>query len=211
MRDAPAFSFRFPLGPTPVLVEPSFWLVTALLGYRPGRPAKYLLAWVLVCFVSVLLHELGHATAARAFGSDTAIRLYSFGGLTFHRTLGRWQEVLVSLAGPFAGFLFGGVMWFLFRHSPPEGHFGQTLAVNLMWVNFGWGLINLMPVPPLDGGHVLLGLLGPRRRKLGYVLGMVAAGAVVALAWKLGQPFMAVMFALLGFQSFQAYQAERGA
>ena len=85
------------------------------------------------------------------------------GGLT------SWSEVTdiappkhlaISLAGPAAGFLLGGVLYLaaptLLRAVPSEL---LTVAYyDLLWVNIGWGIFNLFPILPLDGGHVLLTL-----------------------------------------------------
>ncbi|MFY0576842.1 M50 family metallopeptidase [Cystobacter fuscus] len=107
------FSWHFNLGRIPVVVEPSFWLITAMFGMI-GRIDDWrrVPSWVAVCFVSILIHELGHALMAMSLGCDVAgIRLYGFGGLTYpDRMLSRWRDVAVTAAGPAAGFLFGGLM-----------------------------------------------------------------------------------------------------
>jgi len=67
--------------------------------------------------------------------------------------------LIISLAGPAAGFLFGGVLLlfgqiFDFEQSP-------VLSVayrDLLWVNIGWGIFNLLPMLPLDGGQILVTL-----------------------------------------------------
>ena len=64
----------------PVRVHPFFWLVAALLGLGDGRPQPVVI-WVGVVFVSVLVHELGHALAARYFRWPASIVLYGGGGL----------------------------------------------------------------------------------------------------------------------------------
>ena len=67
----------------PVRVHPFFWVVSLLLGMggrdRPIR--SNVLIWVAVVFVSILVHELGHAFMQRYYGGHPWITLYGFGGL----------------------------------------------------------------------------------------------------------------------------------
>ena len=82
----------------------------------------------------------------------------------------------------------------------------------LLWVNIFWGLINLVPVFPLDGGNVSRQLLlqadpmNGVRRSLWI---SVIAGALVAIAGLLllRSIYMALLFGFLAFQSYQALQS----
>lgn len=143
--------------------------------------------------------------------------LYSMGGLAFSGALvNRWQRVLVSLAGPFAGFLFFGliVLGFLlanlYSSNLPSG---ITITVWFLGIiNVFWGVVNLLPVWPLDGGHVsreFFTWLIPRNGtmiSLGVSLGMAAFVAVIGLA--LCQIFLGLFFGLMAYQSFQLMQLE---
>lgn len=147
----------------PTKIEPSFLVLALFIAASRGLNLPLLLEWLVVVFISVLLHELGHALVARHFGLSPQITLYSMGGLT------SWSDVTeiappkhlaISLAGPAAGFLLGGVLFLarpaLLRAVPSEL---LTIAYHdLLWVNIGWGIFNLFPILPLDGGHVLLTL-----------------------------------------------------
>ncbi len=201
------FDIRFRAGPLPVVIEPTFWLGALLLG-DPRDLSPRLLVWVAVVFVSVLAHELGHATAGLAFGVRSRIRLHMFGGLTLpERALPRWHDVLMSLAGPGAGFALGGLLWLIDRAFVVEtwGPLWLHAVEYGIWVNVLWGVLNLLPVLPLDGGHVLLGVLGPRRHR--WVLGIggvvAASGALAAGALKQDM-FLAVLLGLFAFRNFQA-------
>jgi Zn-dependent protease len=79
------------------------------------------LSWVVVVFVSILVHELGHALAFRRFGLSSEIVLHFAGGLTIPQTTlwgNRWanvalgpnQNIFISLAGPGAGFLLAALV-----------------------------------------------------------------------------------------------------
>jgi len=191
----PAFlSLRFRLGPFPVSVEPWFFFVP-LIAFRES--AWRALAWVAVVFVSILFHELGHALAARSFGAGASIRLYGLGGLTYHSALPTARRrILVSLAGPGAGFLLGLLALAPYLLLPP------TFIVRaLLYVSFFWGAVNLLPVPPLDGGHVLEELLGPRRKGLALQVGAVVSAAAAVAGFLLWSWVAGVMFALLSLGS----------
>ena len=66
----------------PVTVRSSFLIVAALIGFLGVGSIEQTIAWIFIVFVSILIHELGHAFTARRFGSQVAIELNGFGGLT---------------------------------------------------------------------------------------------------------------------------------
>jgi Zn-dependent protease len=146
----------------PVKFDFTFFLIAGLLGAsRLSQPAL-LIEWIAVVLVSILIHEFGHALAGRSFGLTPQIRLYAMGGVTSWagaRDVSHGKDILISLAGPFAGFLFGGAVLALGMLAPQirESEFNSILFTDLLWVNFGWGLINLLPIFPLDGGQVVRG------------------------------------------------------
>jgi membrane-associated protease RseP (regulator of RpoE activity) len=235
------YDLRFSIAGIPVSVHPLFWLVTLLL----GSTGDLLLIpiWIGVLFVSILVHELGHALAFRRYGQRSRIVLHFAGGLTIPEPVS-WgsgyanvglspnQHIFITLAGPGAGFIFaaliiglvtvvGGsvITTPLFGFIPlplnallPFG--GRVLSVMismLLWVNIFWGLINLVPVYPLDGGNVTRNVLiqvdpvdGVRKSLWISVI----AGGLLALAGfiYLRSIFIALLFGLLAFQSFQALQ-----
>src|SRR5690606_25799945 len=114
-------------------------------------------------------------------GLPSTITLYAMGGVTRtpssdYGRLSRGQRIFVSFAGPLAGFILGGLVYGLTLAVPslvamPTTQSGPAQitvyhgVLDMMWVNFGWGLINLLPVSPLDGGHILEDALGPKRAK----------------------------------------------
>ena len=64
-------------------VSPWFWVITVLLGLNTDgqTPPLELIIWIAVVFVSILVHELGHAFTQRHFGGQPWITLYGMGGL----------------------------------------------------------------------------------------------------------------------------------
>jgi Zn-dependent protease len=102
-------------------------------------------------FGSVLLHELGHALAARRFGIDTrSITLYPFGGIAALSAEPRTPraELWIALAGPAVNFALAAAGAALALLGTPL--MGMFVAINL-----ALGLFNLLPAFPMDGGRVL--------------------------------------------------------
>ncbi len=145
----------------PVRVQFSFFLIALLLGLQINN-IFYLLLWVIIVFVSVLLHELGHAVASRYYGRTPYIELYAMGGKTIstrYSLLSYPKEILISFSGPLAGFLLGGLLFALYRLlEPVGGNILNFILSQLLWVNIGWGILNLIPVLPLDGGTIMRNL-----------------------------------------------------
>src|SRR5262245_49989986 len=108
---------RVRVGRVGITLEPSFLVISAGVGLLTGT-VEGLVAWLLAVFVSILVHELGHAAAFLAMGSDAEIRLYALGGLTTGRASGsRWRSVIVSLAGSVVGILLLGLPAWAIRDS----------------------------------------------------------------------------------------------
>src|SRR4029450_5040409 len=94
---------HFRLFGIPIRVEPFFFIVVALFGIRL-EPLWLVFAFVAMAFVSVLVHELGHALTYRLLGQRSAIVLHGFGGFTVpagggRQVLSKPKSVLVSLSG----------------------------------------------------------------------------------------------------------------
>src|SRR5262245_32950585 len=159
------FDLRFSLFGIPVRVHPFFWLFSAVMGWNP-RDINLMLIWIGCAFVSILVHELGHALTAQSFGWQPHIVLYSFGGYAaFQPTWGYTtaRSVLVSFAGPGAGFVLFGIVYGvrqlliqkgLLPHEGRQALYLKEFFEDMMLINLGWGLVNLLPVIPLDGGQI---------------------------------------------------------
>lgn len=212
---------RFHVAGVPVRVH-LFFLLTAFAtgSTRLERPAA-LLTWMAVVFVSVLLHELGHALAYRRLGCRASIELHGLGGTTTGQgaeRLSHKQDAWVSFAGPGTGFLLGGLVLAAWHFTPlgqVEG-LARTVVWDLLWVNIGWGLINLLPILPLDGGHIMSALVrsrsrdetaGERRAHL-VSLGVAAALLLVSVVW-LKSLWLGVMALILGVINFTQYRQLR--
>ena len=210
-------ALQFRLFGIPVAVTPSFWFLTLFLQMSElARPARFA-TWVGVVFTGVLLHEFGHAFVIRAFGFAPSIELYGMGGLTAWSTSqgnapGPWKRLAISLAGPFAGIAFGvgtyvvavalGIssagIWVRGTHA-------EYLVYSILWVNAGWGILNLIPVYPLDGGQVMASVFDmftPGNGRVWALRVTVLIGSVVALlALYAGMHLPAAMAAYFVFQA----------
>ncbi len=237
------YDLRFRMLGFPVRVHPWFWLLAALLGADTIQAGlQFLAIWIVVVFVSILVHELGHAIMFRLFGSDADIVLYSFGGLAVPTSFvaGRGRRILISLAGPFAGFALCAIVFGSNQalHWATDGRGfpvrGQEVAFfygALITVNLYWGILNLLPIYPLDGGQVsrevcgkFWGSRGKRiSLKISFVTAIVivgysllcameargmGAGVTGQLPWwvPLGSIWTAILFALLAVSSYQTLQ-----
>lgn len=102
----------FWLGRIPVRVIPTFWLMAFLLGrFQEGLDLVFI--WMLCVFFSILIHELGHALVAEAFGYESEIVLHHFGGEARFNPgyrLPASRSLLISLAGPCAQLAFAAVL-----------------------------------------------------------------------------------------------------
>jgi Zn-dependent protease/CBS domain-containing protein len=156
-------------------------------------------AFILILFLIVVLHELGHALTARRFGIRTHdITLLPIGGVARLERMPEQpkQELLVALAGPavnlclaFLFFAIAGAQQQLAEWTH-VGMAGAGFLASLMWVNVALALFNLVPAFPMDGGRVLRALLATR---LSYVRATNVAATV-------GQT-IALIFGFIGLSS----------
>lgn len=175
---------------------------------------------ILAIFGCVTLHEFGHALTARRFGIRTRdIVLLPFGGVARLEGMPRKpsQEIWIALAGPavnvvIAGILLPVVMAMIGLESLANLRLsGAGFVTELLMVNLGLIVFNMIPAFPLDGGRVLRALLALR---LEYARATVIAariGQVLAVAFiglgLMGNPMLIV----IGVFVFLAGKAEADA
>jgi stage IV sporulation protein FB len=241
------YDLRFRLLGVPVRIHPMFWLVSAVLGWE-DRNLSMVALWVACVFISILVHEYGHALMAKVYDSSPSIVLWGLGGLCYSQGERQTpaQRLAVILSGPGAGFLLFGLVLLvssLLFHISPGEHLGAVEAVatfsqlpesvaikfqdavnsemssiflkrtyrNLIWINLMWGLVNLLPLWPLDGGQATQIVLsyadrfrGPR---WGHIVSLLVAGslALAVVIWTKDM-FLAVFFAYFAVINFQVLQ-----
>jgi Zn-dependent protease/CBS domain-containing protein len=141
-------------------------------------------AFVVLLYLSVLVHELSHSVVARGFGLPVRrILLYPLGGFSEierePQTPGR--EFLVSAAGPALSLVLAAGGYGL-THVVPAGTIVGTLVSQLMWANLIVGTFNLLPGLPLDGGRMLRAVIWKvTRRPATSTIAAAWAGRVLAL------------------------------
>ncbi len=157
--------------------------------------------FILALFTCVLLHEFGHAFAAREFGIKTPdITLLPIGGVARLSRIPEkpWQELIVALAGPLVNVVIAAGLLFVIHgttellqidrlENPRIELLGKLASINVMLVIF-----NMIPAFPMDGGRVLRALLA---------MTMPYTRATQIAAW-IGQG-LALVFGFLGILSYQ--------
>ena len=242
------FDLHFNVLGIPARIHPGFWIMAFILGFSSSsfageRPQPLqTLVNIMIILVSIMVHELGHAILQRRFGFSSRIVLYHLGGLAiadqgfagFEKRRGRrdtWESIVISLAGPAAGFVLAALIVlivFLCRGSvsfalqsfprlwdvdlPAGAAPNVYLMVDFaLFVNIFWGLMNLVPVLPLDGGQVARALLSHRdpyrglthALQLSIGVGIVAALMLFPIA---ALPNAWLMFALLAASNYITLQ-----
>jgi stage IV sporulation protein FB len=155
------FDLNFKIFGIHIRVHPSYWLVSAIFAFqylRAGLIPQFFI--VVACmFVSLIIHELAHALMFRAYRMDSSILLFGICGMAIPegRLPRRSWRIIVSLAGPIVNLLVAGGLW-LSNYVQPwvleANPYVQFLFGILFIINFGWGILNLIPALPLDGGRV---------------------------------------------------------
>ncbi len=230
------FDVRFSVAGIRVRIHPWFWVTTVFFGATTGDLDRLLIWIGVVfgsILLHELGHALMMRCYGQpshivlyAWGGLAVPEVVPWGrGWAGIATSPR-QEVWVGLAGPGAGFVLailtlalallvgadfqstvlGKVMPWINVLMPIGGRVVNLLVSTILYVNLGWGLINLMPVFPLDGGQIARNLWivadpldgGHRSLWLSMIAGII--GALGALA-ALGSTGVACLFALLAMQS----------
>jgi stage IV sporulation protein FB len=239
------YDLHFTLVRIPVRVHPLFWVMTALLGASAGSligvliwiPAVFVSILLHELGHGLAMRRFGQVPKIELHlgGGATTAEPFWWGNRPVTVPLTPGQDVLIALAGPGAGFLLaalviaiaaaagGTIGWSLlagFLPLPVVG-FSANLGIaawianTFLWINVFWGLINLLPVSPLDGGNIARTVLlradpwnGVRKSlRISVVTGAVVA--VVGLIF-LASPLIALLFGFLAFQSWQLLRGNPG-
>ncbi len=193
------YDVNFRLFSIPTRVHPSFWLIAALFSFDLARSGMLYWGIGIGCiFFSILIHELGHALLYRCYHMGSYILIYSFGGLTIShdRLPVRSWRIIVSLAGPLANFLVVGIVWSTNEIEPWRLTSDATKVIySLLYiVNLFLGIVNLLPVYPLDGGQISRELWTAQQPRRGLInsLRMSFIVAIAFVAYALGCHFNAI-------------------
>ena len=177
-------------------IHASFLLLLAYFGYdgwkQGGLPgAIWSIGLIILFFVCVVLHELGHCLTARRYGVKIPrILLMPIGGMAEFDRIPRKpsQELLITIAGPAVNFVLAAILlplvWrgIFSEEAVPEFSLVNLLA-ELLKANLGMGIFNLLPVFPMDGGRILRALLAMKLPYLRATFWAVRIGRPLALAF----------------------------
>ncbi len=263
------YDWRFRFLGFPIRVTWLFWVIAAALGYNiamgtdrtyqmiPGtyNPgfAMLLCVWIAATFLSILIHELGHALAFRKFGIESQVVLYHMGGLAIptagyifqrggmRRRLTHGNQILVSAAGPllqlasgiavaclglalgieapFVRTAYEWVGWDLnftgtMFAGAPKNALIESCIKFYVWISILWPIFNLLPIYPLDGGHIAQHTIAIFRRTDGlYEANIIGAVVGFLVAWwffQTGSIINAMLIASLAMSNVQAIQQQQG-
>jgi len=214
------FDLKFRLFGVNARVHPSFWL-GGLIFTRGSPGISLVLTGIATLFVSIFVHEMGHALSGKFFGDRVpSITLHAMGGhYTPGNTLRHGRFIWMVLWGPLAGFILGaiaiGARFALEAHLLPFSVLLWYAIYDLMWINITWGLVNLLPVFPLDGGQILREVVRwkfpLKTDAFSYTVSMITAMLVALGMFAADYAFgfgiyPVILFGMLAFQNYQLRQ-----
>ncbi len=174
-----------------VKVQSGFVMFMALIVFLYRSPFGFWLAGSIA--VLTLVHELGHAVAARRTGAQAEISLGFLAGYASYRPtreLSRAEQAWISFAGPFVHIATSVTVLIAMGVNPlePSSASSSPAAAAIWWAGPAIGTMNLIPVLPLDGGNIVtygLDRIVPgraRRLMLYFSIAATVAGAAVLVA-----------------------------
>ena len=161
-----------------------------------------------VLIFSLLVHEYGHALTASFFGSDPEITLEAFGGNAQYNSQGitPMRELLITINGPLFESILILVPYLLLKLDFFDNYFIRYLLVATMRLNIFWCLLNLIPIAPLDGGHIIRLLLERKFVNRGYlasiIIGLIAVICIAPYLFIHGFFFFGALLVIFGIQNF---------
>ncbi len=210
---------KFPLFGIPVGVHLTF-LFVALLGATTYSGVDIAI-WTAAAFVSILLHEMGHALTARAFGAQgITVTLYGLGGVTNYRhgeKMTHGRSFLISAAGSATGIAAGGALLLAAWTGAFTGvsHEVAVFLDSLIFTALVWGVLNWVPIVPLDGGHMVQSLASMVSEEKGplisQIITWITVAIVVPLALINGYTFAAIIVVVFAFSGLREYRTRTAA
>lgn len=207
---------KFPLLRIPVSVHVTF-LFVALLG-ATAYSGFDIAIWTAAAFASILLHEMGHALTARGFGATgVGVTLYGLGGVTSYgagQRMTNGRSFLISAAGSATGIVAGGALLMMARSGTFDGvsHEVAVFIDSFIFTALVWGILNWIPIVPLDGGHMVQSVASAISEEHGplisQVITWITVAIVVPLALMNGYQFAAIIVVLFAFSGLREYRAK---
>ena len=211
-------TIRFNILGFDVDVQPSFLILMGiylLFGLQRNQPMWTIASFCAIVFVSITIHELGHALMCRRLKIPVyEVALHGFGGHVRHAASRPKNNLAVSLAGPGIELVIGIPVLLFYWFGPTETYpyWAIVLMDQWVWVNVGWALVNLLPMMPLDGGNALRSYLewrhmGPSRAmKTASAVGMAFGGVFAAIGLYLSSTIVLIIGAYSAYMNYQTWQ-----
>jgi Zn-dependent protease/predicted transcriptional regulator len=215
-----------------VRVDPSLIVIAAIIVYSrwvtfgnqglfpgtsSGQALTLAVTMAIAFFLSIFIHELGHAVVARLRHIEVdGITLWMFGGATRTRvdSRGPVDEFLIAAIGPLTSFLLGVGLLALANTLDPGPT--QAMVHDLGWINRTLAIFNVLPGFPLDGGRILRSIVWAATGNLSKAtvvaarVGQVFGAALIVFGLVLGvtrQDLGMLWLALIGWILLQAATA----
>lgn len=129
-------------------IQPLFLVVLAIYWFAGDGKM------MAIAFLAVTLHELTHAVVAESYGLTVErIEIWPFGGVARIHGLEAQEpyvETMIAVAGPLQNFFLAAIAWAFDRALP----FNPSVLTLFIDTNLALAAVNLLPVAPLDGGHL---------------------------------------------------------
>ena len=188
-------------------------LIGGGLSANDSQSILNMVMFIIAGFISIMVHELGHALMVRKYGLPTAITLQAFGGYASFPAgqLSRKQSFIVTAAGPTLQLALGLLLLGVRILVPvPEGSLLNVLMFDLITISIIWAVLNCLPVYPMDGGQMMAAVLGPIRAHFVHLISAVVAVTIGLLAYLYLHTFLLPIFmAFVAWQNWQAFQASK--
>ena len=200
-------TLSFRLFRTPIRVTIWFWVFAALFGYMMGVTTlggwQLFALWMVCEFVASIVKEIGHVLAGQYFGYPGTVVL---GGMSAQAVgeydrAERWKRIIIHAAGPIGGLWFYFVVYVVTHPIMSRlAMFGRAEELVfwglpfLAFLTLFWGLFNLLPMLPTDGGLVM-------QSALGYVFGKrdFLAATIISIV---------VAFSIVGYSLYKRSHPE---
>ncbi len=223
-------SFSITLGKPfgiPTTIHWTFWILIVWIIYsnvsqgQGGSDTIWYILFVFAIFTCVVLHELGHALAARRYGIQTrSITILPIGGVASLEKIPEdpKQELVVAIAGPLVNVVIAAGLWVLLSATGKLNLDAETVEevtrisgsnflLGLLSVNVLLVLFNLIPAFPMDGGRMFRALLAFRMNRVKATEWAVRVGSIFAVLFVFwgfsNNPFL-IFIALFIFLSAQS-------
>ena len=218
------------LGPIPLYLHWSF-LFLLLMAWPGGswQDLSFSVTFLLILLLGILLHEMGHALAAKVQGAmGITITLWALGGLcsSVRDRLPR-REIIILIAGPAVSFALAWGSWlgleyadataaaFTSREALADSWVSNPMIRTALflgyWVNLQIGIFNMLPIFPLDGGQIVFNACTMMTREsiarqLSLAIAVVGALAYIAWdSWMSGGQMNLGAWIMMGYLLFNAF------